>query len=470
MKRQRQEKKRGFLSISYLLIVLMIAAFTACGGGGSGDGGSSNNNPNPTPAPATGTISGSVSGTIIVAVNDNGDIVASDDTTGKTADSNGNFPFTLTGIPTGVNIRVYLITSTGVYPMYFDSNNDGTADTNVFSLSSAAAIDLGYVAITNQQAIPTTNPITTQGVSAGAENTNTPNYLVSGTFYTSSGTYTYTNGILSANTTSTNTICNTTGVENYTVTTLTATTMIMVDSNADTLTWTRPSGTDGDPVGTWTMTIFNYLWVAKINADGTFTVSENFKCVKADSLHTQFQGTDYYSAWVSVNDPTQQFTPVTVEGQYISGSLSLTYNSSEGYWEGSIFLGPTPPTNLPLTYTFTLNSNTGTITMTDDIEAFVVPLATNLSPSGGQTVSATPTFTWTGTGSGTGSGYTYMVSVFESNCTSPCYGIWNSNLLTTTSVGYSGPALTSSGAYFYDVLIIDAYGNASIAEESFVVQ
>lgn len=32
MKRQRQEMKKGILSISYLLIVLMIAALTACGG------------------------------------------------------------------------------------------------------------------------------------------------------------------------------------------------------------------------------------------------------------------------------------------------------------------------------------------------------------------------------------------------------------------------------------------------------
>jgi hypothetical protein len=392
-----------------------------------------------------------VSGTIIVAVNDNGDIVASDDTTGKTQDGNGNYPFTLTGIPTGVNIRVYLITSTGVYPMYFDSDNNTTPDTNVFSLTSAATISLGFVAISNQQAIPT---ITTQGVSAGAENTNSP-------IYTSSGTYTYTNGILTANTTSTNTICNTTGTENFTVTSITATTMILVDSDGNTLTWTRPSGNAGDIVGTWTMSSFIYLWVASINSDGTFTVFENFKCARAQSLHTYF-GTDIYGIWFIVDDPTLKYTSATVAGPYISGSLSLTYNSSEGYWEGSIFFGSTPPTNLPLTYTFTLNSSTGATILTDDIEAFIVPLPTNLSPSGGQTVSATPTFTWTGGGSG----YIYVVDVYNSNDNK----IWSSGILTTTSVTYSGPPLTIGATYSYRVHMVDTYENLSWVSESFVVQ
>ena len=55
MKRQRQEKKRGFLSISYLLIVLMIAALTACGGGSSNSNSSSNNNNNNN---STGVVEG----------------------------------------------------------------------------------------------------------------------------------------------------------------------------------------------------------------------------------------------------------------------------------------------------------------------------------------------------------------------------------------------------------------------------
>jgi len=116
------------------------------------------------------SISGTVAGTEIVAVNDNGDIVASDDTTGKTADGGGNFPFTLTGIPVGTNIRVYLITGSGVYPLYF-----GAPSTNVFSLSAVATIDLGFVDTTAVpgQATPENDPTVVTGVSPQAENTDT---------------------------------------------------------------------------------------------------------------------------------------------------------------------------------------------------------------------------------------------------------------------------------------------------------
>ncbi len=222
----RAFRKKGFTRYLLLLLFSLTIAITgACGGGSSGGGGGNNNQ---TPPPATGTISGSVSGTIIVAVNDSGDIVATDDTTGKTPDANGNYPFTLTEIPTGVNIRVYLITDTGVYPMYFDSDNNTTPDTNVFSLTSAATISLGFVAITNQQAIPANDPTDTAEVNAGVENANLPIYLTSGTFYTTSGTYDYNSGTgaLTVNITISNSACIKTGTENSTVTTLTSTTMI----------------------------------------------------------------------------------------------------------------------------------------------------------------------------------------------------------------------------------------------------
>jgi len=120
--------------------------------------------------PTAGTLSGTVSGTGIFAVNDNGEIVASDDTTGKTPDPiTGNFDFTLTGIPVDMNIRVYLVTGSGVYPLYF-----GTPSTNVFSLSAVATIDLGFVDTSSGQAIPENDPTAIAEVSEQAENTATP--------------------------------------------------------------------------------------------------------------------------------------------------------------------------------------------------------------------------------------------------------------------------------------------------------
>ncbi|OGW50637.1 MAG: hypothetical protein A2Z50_03320 [Nitrospirae bacterium RBG_19FT_COMBO_42_15] len=165
---------------SFMFLALMVSVLlAACGGGGGSDGGGGGGNNNQIPPPATGTISGSVSGTTVVAVNDAGNIVASDDSSGKTPDAFGNYPFTLTGIPTGVNIRVFLITASGVYPMYFDSNDaDTIPDTNVFSLTTAATISLGYVntndATQSGKAIPANNPINTTGVSSSSENTNIP--------------------------------------------------------------------------------------------------------------------------------------------------------------------------------------------------------------------------------------------------------------------------------------------------------
>ncbi len=107
----------------------------------------------------------------------NGDIVASDDTAGKTPDANGAYPFTLTGIPVGVDVKVYLI-EFGIYPVYFDSTGGDSPDTNVFSLTSAVTVDLGFLDIhvsgQKGRAIPEKSPTETSGISAGTEDTSIP--------------------------------------------------------------------------------------------------------------------------------------------------------------------------------------------------------------------------------------------------------------------------------------------------------
>lgn len=136
---------------------ILTVAFVGCGGGSSGG--------NP-----TAIISGTVAGTEIIAVDDNGTIVASDDTDNKIADVDENYAFTLTGIPVDTNIRVYLITDSGVYPLYV-----GASSTNVFSLSAAVTIDLGFVDTTAVpgQATPENDPTALAEVTAQAENTAT---------------------------------------------------------------------------------------------------------------------------------------------------------------------------------------------------------------------------------------------------------------------------------------------------------
>ena len=159
-------KVLGYICLSVML-VFSLMSIVGCGGGDDGV----------TPQQETGIINGSVSGTTIIAVVDN-EIVASDDTTGKTQDANGNFPFTLTGIPVGENVGIYLIEG-GIFPLYFDS--DGDPDTNVFILSSTSTIDLGFVDIDVEgqygKAIPENNPLDNSNVTSGTENVDIPTIL-----------------------------------------------------------------------------------------------------------------------------------------------------------------------------------------------------------------------------------------------------------------------------------------------------
>ena len=157
-----------------ILTVLMMVFLIACGSGDD-DGGNENGSGNTESAVGTGTISGSVSGTTIIAVDDSGGIIAIDDTTSKAVDVNGNYPFSLTEIPLNVNIKIYLLTGGGVYPMYFD---DSGTDANVFSLTSAIDINLGFVdtAVAGQEgkAIPQNNPVNTLWVNPEGEDSVIP--------------------------------------------------------------------------------------------------------------------------------------------------------------------------------------------------------------------------------------------------------------------------------------------------------
>jgi len=125
----------------------MMFGVSACGGGGGSAPPSSN-------APQ-GTINGQVTGTTVVAVDDSGKILASDDTAGKVPNAQGKFEFSLPGIPVGVNVRIYLLHNAGVFPMFIGGNN-------IFSLTTVGTIDLGTVDtdLTTGQASPANSPPT----------------------------------------------------------------------------------------------------------------------------------------------------------------------------------------------------------------------------------------------------------------------------------------------------------------------
>jgi hypothetical protein len=152
-----------------LLISILLAA---CGGGGGGNA-----------VAPDAAIEGVVGGTTVLAVDENGDIVSSDDTAGRAPDVDHDgdgidesYTIRLPSIPVLSEIRVYLISGGNVYPMYFDSDSDGIPDTNVFSLDFVATISLGYMDVNSGiagqdgHAIPQFSPLDSAAVDSGSAN------------------------------------------------------------------------------------------------------------------------------------------------------------------------------------------------------------------------------------------------------------------------------------------------------------
>nr|NIO16907.1 hypothetical protein [Deltaproteobacteria bacterium]NIS77620.1 hypothetical protein [Deltaproteobacteria bacterium] len=127
----------------FLVIFSLVLTLPSCNS--SGGGGFFGDNP-----PAGGSIIGTVAGTTVVAVNQAGEIVGSDDTEEKTPDLQGNFSFALTNIPVGQELRLFLLTNGGIFPLYF-----GQPQTNVFILDSDIEVDLGFVAIVDDDYVRT---------------------------------------------------------------------------------------------------------------------------------------------------------------------------------------------------------------------------------------------------------------------------------------------------------------------------
>lgn len=153
-------------SMMRVAVSCIVLALAGCGGGGgNNDGGS---------VAPTGTVSGTVSGTTIIAINAADEVIVSDDTTGKQADINGHYSFSLPGIPLNEDIRIYLVSGGAIYPMFFDSDANGTYDTNVFSLTASTTIDLGFVDVSfpneDGKAIPESDPAANVAVVSGTAN------------------------------------------------------------------------------------------------------------------------------------------------------------------------------------------------------------------------------------------------------------------------------------------------------------
>lgn len=146
----------GLYSIGIALLVLLLSG---CGGGGGGG----------STVPSSSTaVSGTVSGTVIVAIDENGNIAGRDDTNGRAAVDNtipSRYRFSL-NLPQGRKYNFYFIVGVGtaaerIVPLSFGS-------TNVISVGSATSIDLGFVNTSGAEAVAEKNPFSTAGVTPGA--------------------------------------------------------------------------------------------------------------------------------------------------------------------------------------------------------------------------------------------------------------------------------------------------------------
>jgi aldose sugar dehydrogenase len=148
-------------SLAFAGLALILTACTETGGGA-----------NPVAVANTVTVSGTVGGTRIVAMNDNDQIVVEDDTAGRPPSAPGRFPFTLANLPVGSNLRLFFISNGSLFPFYLGG-------TNVFSFNSAGPVDLGFVTMDagTGHSTPEFSPL---NVTSKPENLNTPPGLIPG--------------------------------------------------------------------------------------------------------------------------------------------------------------------------------------------------------------------------------------------------------------------------------------------------
>ena len=97
------------------------------------------------------TLSGTVSGTVIKVLRADSNSVISQTDTAPLA--NPPFLFSLSKIPVGVPVKAFFFSGGDIFPLYF-------GNTNVFTVLTAGAIDLGFVTMGGGRATPTNQPPT----------------------------------------------------------------------------------------------------------------------------------------------------------------------------------------------------------------------------------------------------------------------------------------------------------------------
>ena len=150
---QSIKREIRWMFMFFTFIIGSVAILAGCGGGD-----------NTSSTTSTGSISGKVAGTIIVAINAENEILANVEAQGET----GNKTFTLGDLPLNEMVSLYLITDGGTYPMVL---RDNTVD--AFKLSSSTTLELGFISVdsVNKTARPLFEPATENISSSGKRST-----------------------------------------------------------------------------------------------------------------------------------------------------------------------------------------------------------------------------------------------------------------------------------------------------------
>jgi len=160
MKAVPSRLRTNSLAIFFALTTVYLILY-GCGGGGGG--GSSS------PAPTSAVIQGSVSGTIVMGIDENGEIKDKDDTTGRSPVNStlpAKYPFSLK-VPYGHKYHIHFIVGHGTPSERIVPLTSGATD--IFSIANAGTIDLGFVDTSQSTATAEKDPLTQPGCTSGGQ-------------------------------------------------------------------------------------------------------------------------------------------------------------------------------------------------------------------------------------------------------------------------------------------------------------
>lgn len=318
--------------------------------------------------------------------------------------------------------------------------------------------------VTGSGTIDATGTILTLALSAPAAGnctalsgvTLTYNLATPAAIYQASGTYTYSAGTLTLNIASSTFASNgpPIGTMTFSGVTVGATTMPWPGGQ---INWVRSSGTAGTITGTWwAMMAGGDTYELTMDASGNVSLTGMFMS-QAGSPYVQSGvygnaggGVAGYTVNIVYPDSTQSASSVSVTGPGITGSLSLTYDSSNKQWDSyqnSVMFTTRPQP--PLSYSVTVTDSAGGQTTSTATVGCVM----NSLPTAGSAPSSTGSqnFTWTMLSLP----YQNIIYDIELSDTSGTR-LWNSydnngSVLDQSSLAYTGSALTAGTNYLYNL-------------------